>query len=323
MANGGWRTDLSSGFGARAPKPGSAFFRRDGNPAVSQFLQLIFAGVTVGATYALSALGFSIIYNASGVINFAQGEFIMLGGMIAASLAATGVPLPLAVVGAVAATALIGFIVAKLAIAPAREADATALVIITIGVSMVLRGGVETTLGKGGRALPPFSGDKPIAFAGAAVLPQSLWALATTLVVVAALALFFARTRLGKGILATAHNRLAAELVGIDTRRVLSMSFVLSAGLGALGGVLIAPIANASYDAGVMLGLKGFVAAAIGGLGSGVGAVVGGLALGLMESMTAGYFSSAYKDAVAIVVVLVILLVRPSGLFGAARGGGT
>ena len=287
---------------------------------MSQLLQLIFTGVTVGATYALAALGFSIIYNASGVINFAQGEFIMLGGMIAAFLAAIGAPLPLAVVGAVAAAALIGLAVAKLAVAPAREADVTSLIIVTIGVSMALRGGVEATLGKGGRALPPFSGDRPIAVAGATVLPQSLWVVATTIAAVAALALFFARTRLGKGILATAHNRLAAQLVGIDTRRVLSASFVLSATLGALGGVLIAPIANTSYDAGVMLGLKGFVAATIGGLGSGVGAVAGGVALGLMESLTAGYISSAYKDAAAFVVVLAILLVRPNGMFGATTG---
>lgn len=310
MASGGWRND-------RRP------LAPDESRVVPQLPQLILTGVTVGATYALAALGFSIIYNASGVINFAQGEFIMLGGMIAAFLASLGAPLPLAVVGAVAATALIGFIVATLAIAPAREADVTTLVIITIGVSMILRGGVEATLGKGGRALPPFSGDKPIAIAGAMVSPQSLWVVATTLVVVAALALFFTRTRLGKGILATAYNRLAAELVGVDTRQVLSMSFVLSAALGALGGVLIAPIASASYDTGIMLGLKGFVAAAIGGLGSCVGAVAGGLALGLMESLTAGYVSSAYKDAVAIVVVLAILLVRPSGLFGAASGGET
>ncbi len=285
---------------------------------MSQFLQSIFAGVTVGATYALAALGFSIIYNASGVINFAQGEFIMLGGMIAAFLVAVGAPLALAVVAAVIAVAAIGLFVSKTAIEPARGADVTTLIIITIGVSMVLRGGVEVTMGKGGHALPPFSGDKPIALAGATILPQSLWVVATTLVVVAGLALFFERTRLGKGILATAHNRLAAQLVGVDTRRVLSVSFALSAALGAIGGILIAPIANTSYDAGVMLGLKGFVAATIGGLGSGVGAVAGGVALGLLESLTAGYLSSAYKDAAAFVIVLVILLVRPSGMFGAA-----
>ncbi len=255
---------------------------------MSQFLQSIFSGVTVGATYALVALGFSIIYNASGVINFAQGEFIMLGGMIAAFLVAAGAPLALAVVAAVAAVAAIGVIVAKIAIAPARGADVTTLIIITIGVSMVLRGAVEATMGKGGHALPPFSGDKPIVLAGATMLPQSLWVAATSLVVVAGLALFFERTRLGKGMLATAHNRLAAQLVGVDTRRVLTLSFGLSAALGAVGGILIAPIANTSYDAGVMLGLKGFVAATIGGLGSGVGAVAGGVALGLLESMTAG-----------------------------------
>lgn len=287
---------------------------------MSQFLQLIFTGITVGATYALAALGFSIIYNASGVINFAQGEFIMLGGMIAAFFVGLGAPLPLAIVGAVAAAVAIGLLVAKTAIEPARGADVTTLIIITIGVSMVLRGGVEATMGKGGHTLPPFSGDKPIGIGGATVLPQSLWVVATTLVVVAALALFFERTRLGKGILATAHNRLAAQLVGVDTRRVLSVSFGLSAALGAVGGILIAPIANTSYDAGVMLGLKGFVAATIGGLGSGVGAIAGGVALGLLESLTAGYLSSAYKDAAAFVIVLVILLVRPRGIFGAATG---
>lgn len=295
-------------------------FRDDESLNVPQFLQSIFTGITLGATYALAALGFSIIYNASGVINFAQGEFIMLGGMLAAFLLGLGLPLPIAIVCAVAAAVLIGFIVAKSAIEPARGADVTTLVIITIGVSMVLRGIVEATMGKGGHTLPPFSGDKPIVVGGATVLPQSLWVVATTLVVVAALALFFERTRTGKGILATAHNRLAAQLVGVDTRRVLSVSFGLSAALGAIGGILITPIANTSYDTGVMLGLKGFVAATIGGLGSGVGAIAGGVALGLLESMTAGYVSSAYKDAAAFVIVLVILLVRPRGMFGAATG---
>ena len=219
---------------------------------------------------------------------------------------------------AIALTAVVGYVVARLAIEPARDADVTTLIIITIGVSMVLRGGVEATLGKGAHTLAPFSGDRPIHLAGATLLPQSVWVVATTLAVVAALAWFFERTRIGKGMLATAYNRLAAELVGVDVRRVVSLSFVLSAAIGAIGGALIAPIANTSYDAGVMLGLKGFVAATLGGLGSGVGAVAGGIALGLMESLTAGYVSSAYKDAAAFVAVLVILVVRPRGMFGAA-----
>ena len=283
-----------------------------------QFLQYLITGLTVGATYALAALGFSIVYNASHVINFAQGEFIMLGGMIAASLASAGAPLVVAVPAAIVATAAIGYGVARFAIAPARGADVTTLIIITIAVSMVLRGAVEATLGKGAHTLAPFSGERPIHIAGATLLPQSVWVVAATLAVVAALAWFFERTRIGKGVLATAYNRLAAELVGVDVRRVVSLSFVLSAAIGAIGGALIAPIANTSYDAGILLGLKGFVAATLGGLGSGVGAVAGGIALGLMESLTAGYVSSAYKDAAAFVVVLLILVVRPRGIFGAA-----
>jgi len=181
---------------------------------------------------------------------------------------------------------------------------------------MIVRGAVEVTLGKGSHALAHFSGDKPIALGGATLLPQSLWVMAVTAIVVAALAVFFGRTRTGKGILATAHNRLAAQLVGVDVKKVLLASFGLSAALGAVGGILIAPIATTSYDAGLMLGLKGFVAATFGGLGSGVGAVAGGVLLGLIETMTAGYVSSAYKDAVPFVLVLVVLVVRPRGLFG-------
>lgn len=283
---------------------------------MSQFLQLLFSGLTVGATYALAALGFSIIYNASGVINFAQGEFIMLGGMIAAVLSAAGIPLPLAIVAAIAIVAIVGLLVDKLAVEPARDADITSIIIITIGVSMIVRGCVDVILGKGNHALPHFSGDKPLAVLGATILPQSLWVMAVTIVVVIVLAAFFGRTRLGKGILATAHNRLAAQLVGVNVKNVLLTSFGLSAALGAIGGILVTPIATTSYDSGIMLGLKGFVAATLGGLGSGVGAVAGGVILGLIEAFTAGYVSSAYKDAVPFVLVLIILLVRPRGLFG-------
>jgi branched-chain amino acid transport system permease protein len=281
-----------------------------------KLIQLLFTGLTVGATYSLAALGFSIIYNASGVINFAQGEFLMLGGMIAVFLKLAGFPLALAIVASVAIAAIVGLLVEKLAIEPARGADVTAIVIITIGVSNIVRGAIEVTLGKGTYALPHFSGDTPIGVFGAAILPQSLWVMAATLVVVIATGWFFGRTRIGKGMLATSHNSMAAQLVGIDTQRVLLASFGLSAALGAVGGVLIAPISTTSYDVGLMLGLKGFVAATLGGLGSGLGAVAGGLLLGLLETMTAGYISSAYKDAVPFVLVLAILVLRPRGLFG-------
>lgn len=284
---------------------------------LAQFLQFLYSGMTVGSAYALAALGFTIIYNTSGVINFAQGEFIMLGGMLAAIMAGAGVPLPLAIIGAVIATGLVGLLMEKAVIEPAQNAQVVTLIIITIGASLTIRGLVQIFLGKATHSLAPFSGDTPIMLFGASLLPQSLWVLGVTLAIVGALAWFFGRTLLGKAMLATSHNKLAAQLVGINTRRVLLLSFGLSALLGAVGGILVAPITYTSYDAGIMLGLKGFVAAVLGGLGGGVGAVAGGLILGIAEAMTAGYISSSYKDAVPFVLILLILFFMPRGLFGA------
>ena len=284
---------------------------------LAQFLQFLFSGVTVGATYALAALGFTLIYNASNVINFAQGEFIMLGGMLTVFFMQVGLPMPAAVVLAVVVPALVGVLVEKLAIEPAKGAETVTLIIITIGCSLIIRGLVQVWLGKGTHTVPPFSGSEPIAVLGATLLPQSLWVLGVTGVVVAALWYFFSRTLAGKAILATSFNPVAAQLVGINTSWVLFISFALSAALGALGGILVAPITLTSYDVGIMLGLKGFVAAVVGGLGSGLGAVVGGLMVGIVEAMAAGYISSAYKDAVPFVLILAILFFMPRGLFGA------
>ena len=285
----------------------------------AQALQYVAAGLTAGSIYALVALGFSIVFNASKVINFAQGEFVMIGGMAAASLSAAGAPLAVAVPAAIAVAAAIGLLLEKLTIERAGRADVTTLIIITIGASIFLRGIAQLVWGKGIHSLPPLTGERPIEVGGATILPQSLWVLGATLVIVAALSWFFGRTRLGRAMLATSHNRLAAQLVGIDVRRVLFASFGLAAGLGAVAGVLIAPISFTSYDAGVMLGLKGFAAAILGGLGSFHGAIAGGLLLGLLESLGAGFVSSAYKDAIAFVVILAVLFVRPDGLVGALR----
>lgn len=281
----------------------------------AQLTQYLLTGVTIGAIYALVALGFSIIYNASHVINFAQGEFVMIGGMTAVSLLDGGVPLPLAIAAAVLAAAAVGMALEKLAIERARGASVVTLIIITIGASIFLRGLAQLVWDKNFHALRPFTGDAPIAVLGATILPQSLWVLGVTVAIVAALGWFFGRTLLGKAMLATSHNRLAAELVGIRVRGVLLLAFGLSAALGATAGILTAPITLTSYDVGVMLGLKGFAAAILGGLGSSVGAVAGGLALGILESLGAGFVSSAYKDAIAFVIILVVLFFRPSGLF--------
>jgi branched-chain amino acid transport system permease protein len=283
---------------------------------LAQFLQFLFSGITVGATYALAALGFTLIYNASNVINFAQGEFIMLGGMLAVFFVQAGLPLPVALLLAILIPAVVGVLIEKLAIEPVKGAETVTLIIITIGASLVIRGLSAVIFGKGTHSLPAFSGETPIDILGATLMPQSLWVLGVTAIVVVALWYFFNRTLQGKAMLATSVNRLAAELVGINTSWVLFMSFAMSAALGALGGILITPITLTSYDVGIMLGLKGFVAAVLGGLGNGLGAVVGGLLVGILEAMGAGYISSAYKDAIPFVLILLILFFMPRGLFG-------
>ena len=282
----------------------------------AELAQYLLSGITIGAIYALVALGFSIIFNASHVINFAQGEFVMIGGMTTASLIGAGLPLPLAIVAAVIVAAAMGLALEKFAVEPARSAPVVTLIIITIGASIFLRGLATLVWDKKLHALPPFSGQQPIEIAGAALLPQSLWVLGVTLAIVLALSWFFGRTLLGKAILATSHQRLAAQLVGINVRQVVFISFGLSAALGAVAGILITPITLTAWDVGIMLGLKGFAAAVLGGLGSGPGAVLGGLVLGIAETLSAGYLSSAYKDVIAFVLMLAVLFFRPRGLLG-------
>lgn len=284
---------------------------------LSEFLQFLFSGITNGSIYALVALGFSIIFNASGVINFAQGEFIMIGGMVTVFLVKLGVPIWAAVVLAVGVALLVGLALEKLAIEPARDGGVVSLIIITIGASIFLQGVAQVVFGKGQHALPAFSGDTPIRMLGATLLPQSLWVIGVTALMVAALWWFFNRTLAGKAMLATAANPLAAQLVGINTRLILLLSFGLAAVLGSVAGIIVAPITLTSYDVGIMLGLKGFVAATLGGLGSFGGAVLGGALLGITEAMAAGYLSSEYKDAVPFVLIILILFFLPRGLFGA------
>jgi branched-chain amino acid transport system permease protein len=283
---------------------------------VPELLQYLLSGVTIGAVYALVALGFTLIYNASDVVNFAQGEFVMLGGMITFFAWQAGIPLPLAALLAIVAAATIGVLLNKLAIEPARGAPVASLIIITIGASIFLRGSAQLVFDKQLHRFPSFSGDDPLRIFGATMLPQGLWVIAGAVAIFLALWLFFARTLTGKAVLATANNRIAASLVGINPNHMMTLSFAVSAAIGALAGVLVTPITLTSYDLGVAMALKGFAAAMLGGMGVPAGALVGGLLLGLIEALTAGYVSSVYKDAVAFVLILVILFVRPQGLFG-------
>ena len=281
-----------------------------------QLLQFLATGITVGSIYALVGLGFALIYNASDVVNFAQGEFVMLGAMTTVALLNAGIPLALAGVMATLLTALVGLLLERFAIEPAAGASVVSTIIITIGAAIFLRGVVLLLWGKGFHTLPPFTGDTPIQFGGATLLPQSLWVLGVTALLVALVRAFFNRTLLGKALLACSFNRDAAQLVGINVRVMLRLAYALSAALGALAGILIAPIAFTSYEAGVMLGLKGFSAAIVGGIGNPMGAVAGGLLLGVLESLGAGLISSGYKDAIAFLFVLMVLFFEPTGLFG-------
>lgn len=284
---------------------------------MSELLQFLFSGVTVGAVYALVALGFTIIYNASDVVNFAQGEFVMLGGMITTFAHLAGLPLPLAALIAIVTTAAVGVALNKLALEPARRAPVASLIIITIGASIFIRGVAQLVFGKQLHRFPAFSGETPIRIGGATIMPQSLWVIGGALAIFFGLWLFFTRTLTGKAVLATANNRLAAALVGINTKYIMTLSFALSAAIGALAGVLVTPITLTSYDVGIALALKGFAAAMLGGMGNPFGALVGGILLGLLEALTAGYVSSLYKDAAAFIVILAVLFARPQGLFGA------
>jgi branched-chain amino acid transport system permease protein len=283
---------------------------------MAEFLQFTFSGLTTGAIYALVALGFTLIYNASTVINFAQGEFVMLGGMLTVFAFDRGVPLPLAAVLAVAATVAVGLLLHRLAIEPARGSSAVSLIIITIGASILIRGVAGIAFDKNFHSLPSFAGSEPWHLGGATLLPQAALMLLGAAVMVVALWLFLTMTVAGKSMRATAANRLAARLVGINTAAMVGLSFALSAAIGAIGGILAAPVMLTNYGAGTLLAVKGFAAAMLGGMGSPLGAVVGGLLLGLLEAFGAGYVSSQYKDAIAFVVILLVLLAMPRGLFG-------
>jgi len=283
---------------------------------MGEILQFIFSGLTSGAIYALIALGFTIIYNATEVINFAQGEFVMLGAMFMATFCAHGFPLPVAFVLSVLLTALVGILVERLAIYPARKATPITLIIITIGLSILIKGLAMFIWGKNPLPVPAFVGEKPLKVLGATIVPQSILILLVALVGVWALETFFQKTLIGKAMRACAANRLAACLLGIKVEPLILLSFALSAGLSAIAGVIISPITFATYDMGTMLGLKGFSAAVLGGLTSSTGSVLGGFILGVLESLAAGYFSSAYKDAAAFIILVIMLLLRPEGIFG-------
>jgi len=287
------------------------------------FLQYLFAGLTYGIIYAIVAIGFNIIYNTTGIINFAQGEFVMLGGMISISLN-NFMPLPLAIALAVLITMVIGALIEIVFIRWLDRPSVLRMIIITIGISILVREVALHIWGEGVRSLPYFNGNEisAITIFGTRVSPQVLWVMGVCSIMVVLLSLFFRFTLTGQKMQACAANRTAATLCGINTRNMVTLSFMLSAGIGALAGCVMSPITYTQYDGGTSLAIKGFTVAIMGGLGNSMGAVAAGLMLGLLEAFSVSVLPLAFKDAISISILLIILFIRPHGLFGSSDAAG-
>lgn len=282
-------------------------------------LQLLVAAITLGAVYGLVALGFVTIYRCSGVVNFAQGEFAMLGALMTIYLLKVGtLPYPASAVLAVVFVVLVGVLVHQLVVAPLRRASLLSLIMATLGVSLFVQNAALVAWGPRGAALPAFSGSEPIRFGEVAIVPQSLWVIAMAVVVLVALYLLNNRTTFGKKMTATATQPLAAGLVGISTGSMIRWSFAISSAVGALAGLFLAAMVPMNFASGTSFGLKGFIAAVLGGWGKASGAMVGGLALGIIETYAAGFLPTGYKDAISFLVLILILYYRPSGIMGAS-----
>ena len=282
-----------------------------------QLLQYVFSGITVGSIYAIVAIGFNIIYNATGIINFAQGEFVMLGGMFAHTFSLV-MPLIAAVVLAVAATVVIGAVIEFVFIRGLKNPNVLRMIIITIGLSIVIREIALHVWDEKIRALTFFSGTEisSINIFGAFISPQVLWLLGVTAVIVLGLYLFFSLTLTGQAMRACSDNRTAASLCGINTKNMVTIAFMISAGIGALAGCTVSPLTQTHYSMGTELAVKGFTVAIFGGLGNSMAAVVAGLILGILESFSISIMPMAYKDVISITILLLILFLRPSGILG-------
>jgi branched-chain amino acid transport system permease protein len=283
-------------------------------------LQYLVAGLTYGTIYAVVGVGFNIIYGATGIINFAQGEFVMLGGMTAVTLSAL-VPLPVAIAGAVLVTMAVGALVELAFIRWLGRPTVLRMIIITIGVSILIREVALVLWGEQVRALPYFTGNEvtSLSLGGVHVSPQVLWSLGTCVAIVAFLRVFFQHTPAGRQMRACASNREAAALCGVPVKNLVTLSFALSAGIGALAGCVVSPITYTSYNVGAGLAIKGFTVAILGGLGNSTAAVAAGFVVGILEAFSVSLLPAAYKDAISVAILLAILFVRPSGLFGSAE----
>ncbi|MDE1567033.1 branched-chain amino acid ABC transporter permease [Aquabacter sp. P-9] len=284
--------------------------------------QVLVSGLGIGCVYGLIGIGFCVIYNASGIVNFAQGAFVMLGGMITQSLmAGHGLPLIPAALVAVALVALLGVGLERLVVRPLwnRKATMFTMILATLAAQIVIERVALLVWGDQPRSMKVFTDLPPLQFGGVAVSYQLLWIVGASLIAVGGLAAFFRLSRTGKAMRACAINREAAALQGIPVSRMLAAAFAISAGLGAMAGILITPTQYTAFNVGVPFAISGFIAAIVGGFGRPFGAFLGGLMLGLVQSLAILGFGAGLKTVAALSVLLVFLFIRPSGLLGAAK----
>jgi len=281
--------------------------------------QLILVGLATGAIYALIALGYSVIFSTTRILNFAQGEFLMIGALLGFTLyASLGLPLLVAIAIVLAAMVVVGLVSERLIMLPVqRSRSRYAWIIATLGVSIVLRNAMVIPYGRESYPFPRLIGVQPVLVEGVVVDAQQLLIVLTALVIMAALELFLARTFVGRAIRATAYNADVASLMGINVGRMVQLSFVLSAMLTGVAGILVAPITTADANMGLILGIKGFVAVVLGGMGSSRGAAAGGFLVGMLDSLVRGVLPSGWGNIAVFSVLALVLLIRPSGLFGA------
>jgi branched-chain amino acid transport system permease protein len=284
---------------------------------VVKWIQLLVTGITVGSIYSLIALGYVTIYRTSRIVNMAQGAFVMFGGFFAYSLFdELGLPYWLAAILAIVAVMVLSVVMYLLVLRPLIEVSLVSIILATMALSILFESFSLLRWGGYGKSVPAFSGDKALFIGKVAVFPQSLWVIGLMIVVLLGLWALTNRTRIGKQMTATANDPGAASLCGVNTGRMIHLAFAISAAIGALGGIAVAPINSTNYLSGGIYALSGFVAAILGGWGSSTGAVVGGLALGIIQSLVTGVLPTGYQDAVAYAILILVLYFRPGGLLG-------
>lgn len=288
---------------------------------IGYFAQILISGVSIGCIYGLIAIGFCVIYNASAIVNFAQGAFVMLGGIVTHTLMLHGLPMLAAALVSIAFVAVLGIVIERVVVRPLWDRNATMFVMIlaTLAAQIVIERATLIAVGDQPKALPVFTDLPPVRIGGIAISYQIIWVVGASLLIVVLLGLFFKTTRTGKAMRACAINREAAALQGIPVNRMLALSFALSAGLGAIAGILITPTQYTAFNVGVPFAISGFIAAIIGGFGRPLGAFLGGIMLGLAQSLAIVTFGAGLKNVAALSVLLLFLFIRPSGIFGSAK----